>query len=180
MTDLENDTRFAQVLDECCQRVRRGESLEHCLRDYPEPYREELRRLVPLAARVGMLARDPSPEFQARLEQRLLDGVDAARAGRPGSIRARFGGFLSSGTLARALAVAAAVVLLLGAGGAGIDRASAGSLPDSPLYQVKTAREQVQLALARAPESQVDVRAAQLGERGQELEQAVQDRKRPP
>ena len=46
MMELENDARFANILDECCGRVQRGETLERCLADYPAEYRDELRRLA--------------------------------------------------------------------------------------------------------------------------------------
>ncbi len=44
MRDLDNDTRFAEILDECCERVRAGEPLERCLATYPAEYRDELAR----------------------------------------------------------------------------------------------------------------------------------------
>lgn len=177
MRDLENDGRFAEILDECCGRVRGGEPLDRCLADYPAEYREELRRLVPVAGQVSLLAQDPSPEFQAKLEARLLSEVDETRRSQHSSLFARIGRFFSSGSVSRAMVTATAVVVVLAGSGIGVDRASAGSLPDSPLYGVKTAKEQLQLALAGGAESQVDVHVAQLGERDKELDQAVQDRK---
>lgn len=179
MSNLENDARFAEMLDECSERVRRGEQLEACLIDYPSEYREELGRLVPVGTRVSMLARDPSPQFQALLEARLLSGGFEAAGHRRKSILSRIGALLPAAGIARVAAIAAAILMLLVAGGFGVDRASAGSLPDSPLYQVKTAREQVQLALARAPEAQVDVQARLIAQRGTELDQAVKDSKQP-
>lgn len=179
MRDLENDARFAELLDECSERVRRGEPLAACLGDYPSEYREELARLVPVGTRVSTLARDPSPRFQAELEARLLSS-DFETAGRPHrGVLSRIADLIPAAGIARVVAIAAAVLLVLVAGGFGVDRASAGSLPDSPLYQVKAAREQVQLALAGAPEAQVDVHAKQIAQRGTELDQAVKDGKTP-
>lgn len=179
MIEMENDARFANILDECCERVRRGEALESCLADYPTEYHEELRRLVPVAGRVSRLTREPSTEFVSRLEARLLSRTDEAERIPREGILTRFGRFISSSSFSRVVVTAAAVILVLAGSGIGVDRASAGSLPDSPLYNVKAAKEQVQLALARAPESQVDVRAAQLSERNDELDRAVEARKQP-
>ena len=179
MMSVEEDARFAEILEECCQRVRGGELLERCLNDYPTEYRGELARLVPIAGRVGVLARDPSPEFQARLEQRLLASVDDARRRQRTGFAARAGRFFAAIPLARTAVIALVVLLVLGGGGFGVDQAAAGSLPDSPLYQLKTIRERVQLALAQAPEAQVEVHAKQIAQRGAELDQAIQKGKQP-
>lgn len=176
---LEEDARFAAMLDECCGRVGSGEPLERCLSDYPVEYREELARLVPVAGRVGVLARDPSPEFQSRLEQRLLASLADVHGRQRTGFTTRIGRFFAAIPLARSLAIALVVLLLLAGGGFGVNYAAADSLPDSPLYQVKTVREQLQLALARAPEAQVEVRARQIAQRGAELNQAVQGGKQP-
>ena len=176
---LEEDARFAAILDECCQRVGRGEQLERCLSGYPAEYWEELARLVPVAARVGVLARDPSPEFQARLEQRLLTSLNDVRGRQRTGVAARIGRLFAAIPLARGLTIAIVVLLLLAGGGFGVNYAAADSLPDSPLYHVKTVREQLQLALARAPEAQVDIRAKLIEQRGAELNQAIQSGKQP-
>ena len=179
MMSLEEDARFAEILDECCRRVGIGESLERCLSDYPMEYREELTRLVPMAGRVGVLARDPSPEFQARLEKKLLATADIIHRSQRTGFSARVSRLFAAIPLARTAVIALVVLIVLGVGGFGVDQAAAGSLPDSPLYQLKTIREQVQLALARAPEAQVELHAKQIAQRGAELNQAVQSGKPP-
>lgn len=171
MRSLEEDGRFAAALEECCRRVQRGERLERCLADYPREYREELARLAPLAGRVGLLRRDPSPEFQARLERRLLASVDQAR---PGKWPERLWFLFPVAPALRAAVATLVVLVLLSLSGAGAVRVSAGSLPDSPLYQVKAAREWVQLTMARDGESRVGVHSEQIGERGRELERSIQ------
>ncbi len=173
MMSMREDPRFSAALEECCGRVRRGEPLEQCVGDYPPEYREELARLVPLAFSLSRLARDPSPEFQARLELRLQAAVDETRRAQRSGPLGWIGRFFASAPLARTAAIVLVVVALIAGGGLGVDQAAASSLPDDPLYQVKTAREWVQLALARAPEAQVDVRANQIAERGTEMERAI-------
>ncbi len=177
MTSLEDSHRFAAALEGCSSRVRAGEALEACLADYPTEYRDELARLVPLGQRLARLRRDPSPEFQARLEQRLLGAVEEARRSRR---EGRWGGlarlFVANPAF-RTAAIVALVLVFLGGSGLGVDQAAAGSLPDSPLYRVKTVKEAIQLALARSPEAQVEVNANQIQERGSELEKALRARK---
>ncbi len=164
------------ALDECCRRVQAGERLESCLASYPAEYREELGRLVPLAGRLSGLRRDPSPQFQARLEQRLLASMDRSRQARRGGWLARLGA-MAAGTAWRAATAAMVLVVVLVVGSFGAVQASANSLPDSPLYGVKLAKERVQLALARDAESQVGVRANLIDQRGREIEQALLSQK---
>ena len=170
---LEHDARFAAMLEECCRRVQGGEHLERCLADYPAGDRAALARLVPLASDLGRLGRDPSPAFQARLEQRLLAAVDEERRVRRRGPLGQLGRFFTAAPMLRLAAVALAVLVVLVGSGVGIIQASDGSLPDSPLYQVKTAREWVELALARNGETQVGVYARQIEDGGGEMDRAV-------
>jgi hypothetical protein len=173
MTGMIEDEKFAAALEECCRRQPRGEDDVSFLDEYPAEYRTELARLVPLSARLDNLRRDPAPAFQARLETRLLATYDVARQPSP----ARRGGFL--GPLWRTLrrlptaAVLVVILLLASGGGVGVVQASDGSLPDSPLYSVKTAREWLSLNLASNPENKVGVYAGLINERSRELERAV-------
>ncbi len=179
MTTYEGDARFEVVLEDCCRRVGQGESLASCLLDYPVEYREEIAQLVPLSERVTLLGRDPSPEFQVRLEQRLLAQVDQARKAQRVGLWARLGRLFPVGPALKSAVATLAVLLVLTLSGVGAVNASAGSLPDSPLYRVKAAKEWVQLAMARDGESQVNVHADQIVERGKELLKAVQEKKSP-
>ncbi len=174
----EQDARFDAALEDCCRRVQRGESLASCLPDYPVEYREEIAELVPLSERVSLLGRDPSPEFQAGLEGRLLAAVDDAKR-EQGASRRRFAFFFPLGTAFRSGAATLVVLLALTLAGAGAISASAGALPDNPLYGIKTAQEWVQMAMARGPEAKVNVHANQIVERGKELQKAVQEKKPP-
>src|SRR3990172_2752922 len=111
---LEHDARFAAMLEECCRRVRNGERLEDCVSDYPVEYREDLARLVPLSGDLGQLSRDPSSEFEARLERRLLAAVDEERRARRSGLLGRLGHFFAAAPLMRATVVALVLVLLVG------------------------------------------------------------------
>lgn len=173
---FENDLRFDAALEDCCRRVQIGEPLERCLDDYPREYRAELARLAPVARQVARLRRDPSPEFEVRLERDLLAAVDATRRGRRGEPLARPGRLWRGLSLRLATVLMVALVVLVG-GSVGAVQASDDSLPDSPLYQVKTAREWVEVILARDEQAAVGVHARQIAERGRELDKAVRANK---
>ncbi|MCL5107809.1 MAG: hypothetical protein M1401_02830 [Chloroflexi bacterium] len=169
---MQEEEKFAAVLDGCCRRYRAGEPLAGLLAQYPEEYRGELARLVPIGERLAELGQGPGVEFQGRLADTLSAAyADARRRPSPS------GGFLSPlwRTLRRLPTVAVLVValLLLGGGGAGVVQAADGSLPDSPLYNVKAAREWVRLLLAGSGEAKLNVYNAQIAERTRELERAV-------
>ena len=179
MTIHREDASFEAALEDCCRRVRQGESLANCLPDYPQQYREEVARLVPLSERVASLGRDPSPEFQARLERRLLARVQQAAKSQRVGLRRLLPLPFPMGTALRSAVATTAVLLVLALSGVGAVSASADSLPDSPLYPVKVAKEWVQLAMARDGEAKVNVRANQIVQRGRELQKAVQEEKPP-
>lgn len=85
-----DEARFAADLNDCCQRVAAGESLDVCLAAYPPEDRAELARLVALTEPLRRLVEDPPPSFVARLERRLLAELETGRrerlsgAGLPG------------------------------------------------------------------------------------------------
>ncbi len=177
------EQRRAAAVEDCCRRVRQGESLESCLAGYPPQYREELARLVPLSGRLAKLAGNPSPEFQARLQRRILEEVAEARQCRSRGPLARVKQafsplvalLLPGGAMvpARALGIALIALIVLAASGIGAVQAAEDSLPDSPLYHVKTAREWVETATARDQQAKLNVEIRQIGKRGMELAAAV-------
>jgi len=126
------------ILDECLERLLvKGETIEQCLVSYPE-YADELESLLQtVVATREAVAIQPRPEFKskARYEFRLeLQKVEPGR--RPTSL----------GWYPRwAIAMVALLVILLGGGG--IVAAAGNSMPDSFLYPVKLATEQVRLGL---------------------------------
>ena len=71
---------FDRTLDECVERMLRGESIEQCLAAHPEKA-EELRPLleVVLAARQAS-AIEPRPEFKAQVEYQLTSALQQAAA----------------------------------------------------------------------------------------------------
>ena len=126
------------ILDECLERLLvKGETIEQCLLSYPE-YANELESLLQtVVATREAVAIQPRPEFKskARYEFRLeLQKVEPGRR------------LTSLGWYPRwAIAMVALRVILLGGGG--IVAAAGNSMPDSFLYPVKLATEQVRLGL---------------------------------
>jgi len=135
---MKRDKEFNNILDECLERLLvKGETIEQCLLSYPE-YAAELEPLLhAVVATKKALAIQPRPEFksEARYQFRLaLQKVELKR-------RLPFLGWQPRW----AMAMVALLVLLLAGGGT--VAAAGNSMPDSLLYPVKLATEQVRLKL---------------------------------
>jgi hypothetical protein len=130
--------KFDNILDECLERVIRGESIEACLESYPE-HAAELKPLL-LTALDTRKAVDITPraEFRERASRQFQEAIRDMPA--QGS-RGFFGWFPRWATV-----VSVVVVLLLA--GSGTVVAAGNSLPDNPLYAVKLATEEVRLVFA--------------------------------
>jgi hypothetical protein len=143
------DERLEAALEDCRQRLARGESIEQCLTAYPN-HREQLRELLPLFAPLKALAPAPDPAA-AHAARRRFHGYVLAEQRRwaaehqtPAPLR-----------WLRRVAIPLAAVIALGGSGAGLVTASADALPGSPLFPIQQAKEQVVQRLARTPEQQV-------------------------
>ncbi|MBI4266996.1 MAG: hypothetical protein HY668_01345 [Chloroflexi bacterium] len=128
---------FDNILNECLERLTRGETVEQCLATYPAQAAE----LEPLL-RTALLAKQatairPRPEFRnkARYEFR-----QAIREMKPQKAS------LFPGWQPRWATVVITILVLVLASG-GTVAASGNSLPDEPLYPVKLAAETVRLTL---------------------------------
>jgi hypothetical protein len=130
-------SEFDNILDECLQRLMAGETIEACLSRYPE-YSATLEPLLRTALNT-LRATDirPHPEFRDRARYQY----QAAIREMPVKEKRSFFALLRPSL---ATVVVMAIVLLAGGG---VVAAAGGSLPDSPLYQVKLATESVRLAL---------------------------------
>ena len=166
------DQPIEEVLEECRQRLARGESIDGCLAAYPA-HAAELARLLPIATRAQALARDPDPAAAHLARRRFRDRVSAARKSKQSSPRTELVGWL------RRLAVPLALVLILLTSGVGLVQASDGSLPDSPLYTVKQAQESVLQIFARGPGGRAAVEMRFANQRLREIE-AAQRANKPP
>lgn len=133
--------RMDDILNECLDRLARGETMEACLARYPE-HAPELRPLLivvrtTLAATVQIT---PRAEFRTAARHRFLDALAARHARERES-------FFTWSWMRRWGAVAAGVALLVVIG-RGTVAAAESSLPTQPLYTIKQATEAFQIALA--------------------------------
>ncbi len=161
-THRSDRSAFETELDACLARMAAGATSDECVAEYPEPLRAELRHALATVYRLGQAVRVPEPGYVSRLEDRLW-GAMAARSQQQRAWLG-FGVFLRPRALGRPMAAAILVLLVLAGTGAGVGavQASEGSLPDSPLYAVKTTIEQVNVATASSEAEKLDVRLRQI------------------
>jgi hypothetical protein len=157
--------KIDDIFNECYDRIRWGESLESCLKSYPQ-YRHELEPLLRTTLEIGRKASyiHPRPEFKHWARVRI---ESAQRYPRQQATveKSAFPGWLRHGW---AIAVVAGIIVLLGTGST--MAASSKALPDEPLYPVKLATEQVQLAFAVSPTKKAEVETDLVNKRADELE----------
>jgi hypothetical protein len=128
---------FDNILNDCLERLLlKGEGLEQCLEHYPEQAAELKPLLETALAAKEASAIKPRPDFKAQASYQFRAALqERAAKGRP-----------SWGWFPR-WATVVAVVLVLALGGVGTVAAASNSMPDSPLYPVKLATEQMQFSL---------------------------------
>ncbi|MDP2743961.1 MAG: hypothetical protein Q8P00_02705, partial [Dehalococcoidia bacterium] len=144
------DSKVEQAFEECLERIlASGESLEQCLRTYPE-LAERLEPLLTDALSLrGVLAQSPRPEFRARLKAQFLSAHERAR-----QRRVRFTWGWQHRLATTGMAVLVAIVL----GGSAIVAAER-IPPDNPLYEMKLATEKVRLVMAGSDSQKVKLNA---------------------
>jgi hypothetical protein len=131
------NSELENILDECLDRLAGGETFEQCLQSYPEQA-AQLEPLLQMAqAVIKASAITPRAEFKARARYEFHSALQAEATKRR---RPLF-------SLRRRWSVALMVVSILLLTGGGTAAAASNSMPDSPLYPVKLAAEQVQLTL---------------------------------
>ncbi len=147
---MKKSRKFNNILDECLERLLvNGETIEQCLQSYPEQA-DELEPLLQTALVTKQTsAIQPRPEFRAKARYQFRLALQEIEQKR------RLPVF---GWQPRWATVVAIVLVLLLAGG-GTVAAAGNSMPDNPLYPVKLATEQVQLALTRSTLGKVELYA---------------------
>ena len=158
------------IIANCIDEIRAGKyTLEDCLARYPK-LSDELRPLLKIAIGIKPKRRTPSPDFRQRARIRLLQAMQApADAGRRGLDIFGWLKLPAPGRrLSYALVVTTVVWALVIAGGTTV-HASQDSLPDDALYPVKTAVENLRLAIARTPEARADLHLELAERRVQEV-----------
>ena len=135
------DKEFSNILDECLERLLgKGETIEQCLQSYPERA-VELKPLLQTALAAKEAANvQPRAEFKTRARYQFRAALQEAASRRA---RPLFGWLPQWATVV-------AIVLGLLLIGSGTVAAAGYSMPDSPLYPIKLATENVQLTLTRS------------------------------
>ncbi|MFC1990758.1 DUF5667 domain-containing protein [Chloroflexota bacterium] len=135
---MKKGKEFDNILDECLDRILKGETVEDCLASYPE-HAAELEPLLRTSLDTkNALAIKPRPEFRERAGYQFRAALQEMEQKRE---RRLFFGLQPQW----ATAVIAVLVLMLAS--VSTVAAASGSMPDGPLYPVKLAAETVQLAL---------------------------------
>jgi len=133
--------KLEDILDECLERVLKGESIKDCLNAYPEQASELeplLKTSLDLMQRASTI--QPSLEFKAKARSQLRAIL---RARQEKEVKRE-----KIPIWRRKWAVAAATILVIVFCGVGTVAASANALPGESLYSVKLAAERVRVTLA--------------------------------
>jgi Domain of unknown function (DUF5667) len=157
--------KLDDIFNECYERIRSGESLESCLRSYPQ-YRGQLELLLKTTFDIGRRVSyiHPRPEFkhwaQVRIESAQRYPRQPAMAEAPASST-----WLRHGW---AVIVSIGIVLLLTTGST--MAASSQALPDQALYPVKLFTEDVQRVVTVSPDRKAQLETDIANIRAVELE----------
>lgn len=155
-------TEFENILNDCFDRIITGETIESCLKSYPN-FAVELEPLLKTAQEtISAAAIDPSPEFR----QRAANEFQAAIRNMPVKQ-----GLTFKWQLRWVLPIA--IILVLLTAGSGTVVAATNALPDSPLYSIKMATESVQLAFTFSDEGKADLYGRFIDYRVEEIVQMV-------
>ena len=135
---MKKGNEFDNILNECLERLLvKGETIEQCLQSYPEQAAELKPLLETALVAKKASAIQPRAEFKARARYQFRSALqEIVSRGRRSFL----------GWFPRWATVMTIVLVLLLVGG-GTVAAAGNSMPDSPLYPVKLATEQVRLTL---------------------------------
>ena len=164
--------RFRQTFNECVERLQNGDTIESCLRSYPD-LADDLEVLLKTALNVNWRGSmiQPRPEFKAYARSHFIGALRyKAEVHQTGRHPAFFG-------LQRAWVPALIVVLLFVFSGVGTAAAASNALPDQPLYPVKLATEQIRLAFTFSDEGKAELHTKLSETRSNEIViMAIQDK----
>jgi hypothetical protein len=166
------DKRLEEILDICLEEMKRGKSMENCLKGYPR-YAKELEPLLTMALRVEKI---PQPEPRKEAMDVMLVRMGEALVEQP-ERRAVFGKsflrpFIEKPILVRALATILVVIVAVWSMG----MISSRSIPGDLLYPVKTTSEKVRFSLTRNVDGKVSLRLEFADTRLEELLKVVEKR----
>lgn len=167
---------FVEALNDCVERLTKGESIQGCLDLYPE-LADELRPLLEMSVSTMRAAESvrPDPSAKARNFERFSRAVsDAARREERPIPWWRFWKSGRFAPLARPVLVGFMAIAIMLTGVGATTAVSANSVPGEPLYWVKSTRENVESRLPRSDESKANYEAKLAKARGDEMNKLIQ------
>ena len=158
------------ILNDCLDRLARGEAVVDCVRRYPE-HKEALTPLLQTAMTTMRVAQSITfrPEAKARGLQRLTAALAARRASKPSVIERFFGRF----RLPRHVAVGMSAAAIATVVAVGTTAASSDAVPGDPLYWIKTTRENISLMMPKSDLDRARSHIRLAGIRGEEVGRLV-------
>ncbi|MCK4941103.1 hypothetical protein KAS45_03335 [candidate division WOR-3 bacterium] len=159
--------KIEEIFDKLIAEVRKGRSVDDCLREYAE-YADELKPLLHLANTISDL---PKPEPGAGAVEAT---IKQARAISSGQKRSRRFSFREIFVLRPVMVRVFAIVLLILVFGVATVSLSASSLPGDMLYPVKKATERVQLLLTFNTEGKARLHTVFADKRTDEFESLLE------
>lgn len=169
---------FDSVLSDCIDAMHRGATVDDCLARYPR----QAKKLAPELAMAAQVARTPlakaSPAAQDDAWRALQKRAGELRSGRvrPRAVTGQRGSL----AWAKPAAFAAVLVLSVSAAGGGVMYAAQDAQPDSTLYSVKLAGEDVHVWLTFNDGSKANILLDQSEQRMEEINAAVREGKTVP
>lgn len=161
---MNQNERFNDILNECLDRILKGEAVEQCLRSYPEQAKElEPLLRTAIAAKVASTIQ-PRPEFRAKARYEFRTALRDMEAKKS---RRSFFSWRWQWQPGWAIAIVVVIVVVLAGGGT--VAAASNSMPDSALYPVKLASEQVQLAVTPSEIGKTELNAQFADRRAEEI-----------
>jgi hypothetical protein len=168
---------YVPILDECLAAIMRGETVDDCLTRYPRQA-ERLRPMLEIASRVGHVpAMTARPVAQAAAWNSVRLRAADLRSGKHRGVSLPT---FNYGPWLRPVAIVLALFFAIGAAGSGTALAAQDSLPDSPLYRVKLATENVHLWFVFDERHEAEILLDQSAERTDEIREMVSRRKEVP
>jgi hypothetical protein len=162
---MTSNNQFNDILNECLDRMLRGESIERCLQIYPDKSKE----LAPLlhtaqAAKIAATVQ-PGAEFRARARFEFQSALQDIKAK-----KSRHTSFFSwHWQWQSGWAIALIVILVVVLSGGGMVVASSNSMPDNTLYPVKIAAEKVKMAFTFSEIARAELNAGFADNRVEEI-----------
>ena len=168
-------TKFDQILDECITRITKGETVESCLKRYPD-FAGELEPFLRIIAQTGdAYSYKPSSEAKAKGRERLYAEMRSiekaeAEAAKSGWNLLRV---ITNIHIQRWAVASAAVLLIAVTSGVTTVAASQRTKPGDFLYPVKRTAENTRLALEFSSESKANLEIEYAERRANEIAKLI-------